>query len=467
MTHVRCSNDPARRPGLVLMLLGLIAALPAIGLAQDSPPPQPAEGAEGEEAGDAEAKPEVDPRVGAAVERARQLRINRQTEVTSSLPTESEFTSSLSVPDSLIGNRGIRSGRVVILPLFSVGAFYTDNAEAAPDGDESEELSLSAIGEVRVQSALARHQFGVDARATSSYSFQDDDEDIFDWVVGTDARLDLSRRSSVFGRVEYSFDTEDDSSADAGGAANDIEVIDADIGYQLRRDKIRYIADAGVLREDFSGDGSGDRDNTTFELNQTFQHQTARQLTLFASPQYAYTLFDQEVADDGEVRDAHTATLLVGADLALGAALTLSGAVGYSQLIFENSDQSNAGTVIASSTLEYRPSPLTAIELSGRRALEISTLDGADARTDTAVALGLTRQVGLDTSLSADVGATFADFDGIDRNDVDLTAGAGVSHRLTDNLFFTLAYQYERRLSNDDGVEFDENRAIAGLSVIY
>ena len=449
------------------MLLGLIAALPAIGLAQSSPPTAPAEGAEGEDAEKAEAKPEIDPRSGIASERARQLRIDRQTEVTSGLPTESDFISSLSVPDELIGNRGIRSGRVVVLPLFSIGAFYTDNTEAAAEGDEREELSLTAIGEVRVQSALARHQFGVDARATSSYSFQDDDEDIFDWVVGADSRIDLTRRSSVFGRLEYSFDTEDDSSADAGGITNDIEVIDANIGYQLRNDKIRYIADAGVLREDFSGDDSGDRDNTTFELNQTFQHQTTRQLTLFASPQYAYTVFDREVADDGEVRDAHNATLLVGADLALNAALTLSGAVGYSQLIFENSDQSNAGTGIASTALEYRPSSLTAIELSGIRSLEISTLDGADARTDTAVALGVTRQVGLDTSLSAEVGATFVDFDGIDRKDVDLAGGAGITHRLTDNLFFTLAYQYERRLSNDDGVEFDENRGIAGFSVIY
>lgn len=452
------------------MLLGLIAALPAIGLAQNSPPAPPAEGGdgagEGDDAAGAEAKPEVDPRAGAATERARQLRIDRQTEFTSSLPTESEFTSSLSVPDELIGNRGIRSGRVVVLPLFSIGAFYTDNTEAARE-DEREELSLSAIGEVRVQSALARHQFGVDARATSSYSFQDDDEDIFDWVVGADSRIDLTRRSSVFGRVEYSFDTEDDSSADAGGVTNDIEVIDADFGYQLRRDKIRYIADAGVLREDFSGDDSGDRDNTTFELNQTVQHQTTRQLTLFASPQYAYTVFDREVADDGEVRDAHNATLVVGADLALSASLTLSGAAGYSQLIFENSDQGNSGTGIASTTLEYRPNSLTAIELSGTRSLEISTLDGADARIDTATNLGLTRQVGLDTSLSANVGATFVDFNGIDRKDIDLAAGAGVTQRLTDNLFFTLAYQYERRLSNDDGVEFDENRAIVGLSVIY
>jgi len=83
MTHVRSSNDPARRPGLVVMLLGLIAALPAIGLAQNSPPTAPAEGAEGEDAENVEAKPEIDPRSGVASERARQLRIDRQTEVTS------------------------------------------------------------------------------------------------------------------------------------------------------------------------------------------------------------------------------------------------------------------------------------------------------------------------------------------------------------------------------------------------
>ncbi|MGI9499885.1 MAG: outer membrane beta-barrel protein, partial [Geminicoccaceae bacterium] len=438
------------------------------GKAADKPEGEAAEdGAEkGAEDEGGAGKKAVDPRKQALAEKARQLRIERQTEITSTLPTEGALFSSLRIPKGLVGDRGLRYGRFVVLPSIFFGTAYTDNAEAA-DQDREEDLSLAAAATVRVQPLLARHQFGVNATATASHSFQEDNDDFVDWQVGADGRLDLTRRSGVFGRVDYGLNTEDDSSADAEGQANDLESINGNVGYDFRGNRFDYLIDFAAVRSDFSGGGSADRDNTTYQVNQRLSHRTTPRLTLFVTPQYTYSLFDEDVADDGEGRDAQTITGLVGADVALRAPITLSAAAGYTRLLFDDSGRDDSDSVVANGTLGWQISPLSSLELSASHSLELTTVDGAAARTSTALALGLTRQVGLDTSLRGEVGSTYSDFRGIDRNDVDLRAGVGVAHRLSDHFFLSLAYQYERRLSDQDDTDFYSNEGLVGFSVIY
>lgn len=457
----------------LLLATGSILVLQTTGFAQDAAPlPNPTTPIESEDeqadenVGTDEEAERGDPRAKAAAEEARQLRIKRQTEITSSLPTEGGLLSSLAIPEGLVGDRGVRYGNFIVSSSLILATAYTDNAEAADD-ERDDDLSVSATGTARAQSLLARHQLGLDASATSSHSFQEDNDDYFDWVVGADGRLDLTRKSSILGTVDYSLDTEDDSSSDAGGSANDIEAINGNVGYEFSGNKFGYLLNVGARRQDFSGDGSADRDNTTYEINQRLGHRTTPRLSLFVSPQYSYTKFDRESADDGEGRNAHLATGLIGGDLTFRSPVTLSAAVGYARLFFEDPDREDTDSIIASSTLNWQASPLTSLELSASHALELTTLDDADARTDTAIALGVSRQVGLNTSLLGELGATYTDFRDIDRNDIDLRAGIGLARRLTDHLFFSLAYQYEQRLSEEDGSDFYENQALMGLSIIY
>jgi hypothetical protein len=314
---------------------------------------------------------------------------------------------------------------------------------------------------------MARHAFGVDAAGTVSHSFQEENDDFFDWRIGGDGRLDLTRRSSVFGRVDYSLDTEADSSAEAEGAANDIHSIGTTAGYQFTGRKFGYLLDLGADREDFSGEGSGDRDNTTYTLNQRFDHRSTDRLTLFVAPQYSYTAFDQEVADDGEQRNAQEATGLIGADFSFRSPMALAAAIGYTRLFFDDPVREDTDSAVASGTFSWRAGALTSFELSASHALELTTVDEADARTDTTLQLRAGRQLGANMSLLGEIGATYADFQDIDRNDIDLRAGVSVARRLTNHFFLSLAYEYEQRLSDEDGAEFHENRAVIGLSVIY
>ncbi|MEM7045668.1 MAG: outer membrane beta-barrel protein, partial [Pseudomonadota bacterium] len=408
----------------------------------------------------------TDRRLKAKAEEAQKLRIKRQTEFVSTVPVEGEIFSYLAVPQGLAGDRGLVQGRLLILPTLTVGATYSDNIEASED-ERDEDLSAFATGTVRAQSLLARHSYGFDATATTSHSFQEDNDDYVDWAVGADGRLDLTRRSSVTARATYTQDTEDDSSAEAEGEDNDSQSIIGNVGYQYGRNRFGYLAGLGVRRQDFSGPGSADRDNTTFSINQRVSLQRNDRLTLFVTPQYSYTAFDVEVADDGDEPDTHAVTGLVGFDFAFRAPVLLTASAGYTRLFFEDPDLNDVDSVVGSGTVGWLIDPLTTFDLTANHTIEVTTLDDATATTTTSLDLNASRQIGLNTSISGQLGATYIDFQDIDRSDIDLRAGTGLTYRLTSNLFLGLAHQYTRRLSEQDGAEFYENQTVVGLTLLY
>jgi hypothetical protein len=458
---------------LPYLLAGLIALLPAAGFAQEAAPgaagaAEPAAD-DGEAEGEGAAGPaaeEEDPRVKAQAEEARRLRIERQTEITSSLPTEGALISAFGVPASLVGERGLRVGQFLVTPAVGVGAAYTDNA-GGDDVDRDEEVSLNAAGAVRAQALLARHSFGVDAIGTTSHSFQQENDDYFDWELGGDTRLDLTRRSALSGRVSYSQDTEADSSAEAEGEPNDVQTINSNAGYQFSGNRFGYLAEFGLNRSNFSGDGSADRDQTDYRVGQRLSHSTTNKLTLFVSPQYAYSTFDEDVAADGEGRDTQTVTGLVGADWAHSSALALSAAAGYTRLFIEDSGRDDTDSLTGSAALDWRFDPRTNVTLSASHALSLTTVDDAAARTDTAVELAVGRTLGPETAGQLKLSTVYTDFKDLARDDLQMSAGLGLAHRLREHFFLTLAYQYQQRLSDDAGAEFYENQALVGLTVVY
>lgn len=465
MTSSRLFIGLLVRLSIALLLIGLIAMPQTASFAQDIAPVPPAADEVGEAEEEGQNTP-VDPRIKAAQEEARRLRIERQTTLTSSPPTESGVLTSLAIPEALVGSRGLRYGSFVLLPVLTFAAAYTDNVGAA-DEDRDEDLSVNATGLIRAQSVLPRHEFGVDARGTTSHSFQAENEDYFDWQVGAETRLDLTRKSRVFGRVDYSLDTEDDSSADAESNANDIESINGNVGYGFAGNKIGYTLNLDVARQDFSGENSADRDTTTYGVSQRIDHKTTPRLTLFVSPQYSYTKFDEEIADDGEGRDSHSATGLIGADMTLRSLVTLSTAVGYTRLFFEDSGREDTDSAVANALLGWQASPQLNLQLAANHELELTTVDGADASATSSLQLAANRLIGLDMSLLGEVGVSYTDFKDSSRSDLDLNAGVGLARRLTENLFLSLAYRYQQRFADEGGTDFYENQALLGLSIIY
>jgi len=105
---------------------------------------------------------------------------------------------------------GIRLGsRWVFLPSLSTSVTYDDNVDAAPSGEREDDVVGTASLRGRLQSTLARHAFGVDGVLSRNIFAGDTRPSEFNWSLGADARLDLTRRDQLDADLSYTRDQTD------------------------------------------------------------------------------------------------------------------------------------------------------------------------------------------------------------------------------------------------------------------
>lgn len=409
----------------------------------------------------------VDPRILRREEEERRKRIEQLSRTQPQIPKEGELLASPNIPKGLLPKRGVRSGRIVYLPSVTAGAIFTDNANNNRDVRENDVL-LGAGATLRAQSLLRRHQFGVQANATAGYSVEGIEDEFFDWEAGADGRFDIDRQNALNARVNASLAQEADSSVEADD--NDdatLNAIEGNLGYLFRGRTLDFSLDGLVVREEFSGDNTNDRDNTTYTASTRITKEFGNRLSLFVAPAYAITEFDEEVSNDGEDRDSYEITGLVGAEYRPRPRLRVGGSIGYSQVYFDDPDVDENGNVVGSLDANLAYDSRTDLGLTARRELDVTTVDGSTSETATAVSASITRLLTSKHALKTELTYLHTDFDGLNRADQDITAGVGYFYRFSDHLIFNLGYQYLERFSDDANEEFYENQAQLSVTLVY
>ncbi|MGI9450821.1 MAG: outer membrane beta-barrel protein, partial [Geminicoccaceae bacterium] len=371
------------------------------------------------------------------------------------------------IPTGLLPKRGIKSGRIVYLPSVTLSTVFTDNANNSDD-DREDDILLGATAAVRAQSLLRRHQFGVQASATAGHSTNDIEDDFLDWEVGADGRFDLDRQHALTGGINASLAQEADSSAEVDeGDEAELNLFGGNLGYLFNGRWLDVSLDGFVDREEFTGDNTDDRDNTTYTASVNLTREISKQLSVFVAPAYAFTEFDEEIGDDGEGRDSHEITGLIGAEFRPRPRFQIGGSLGYSQTYFDDSDIDDNGSVVGALNTRFAYNSRTDFEAAATREIDLTTVDGSASETATSVSAGVTRLLGQHHALGTELTYLHTDFDGLNRTDQDLSADVEYFYRFSDNLVFNLGYQYLTRLSDEDSEEFDENRVRIGATLAY
>lgn len=422
-----------------------------------------------EEGKETEQKPEpIDPRILRREETDRRNRIEVLSRTQSQLPKEAELLATPDIPKGLLPKRGVRSGSIVYLPSVSVGAIFTDNANG--DDELLDEDVLVGVGAaVRAQTNLRRHQLGAEVSATTGYSVKGAEEDFLDWQAGIDGRFDFDRQNALKAGVGTTSAQEADSSAEADDNDDDatLNEIQGNIGYSLRGRTIDLSFDGLVDRQEFSGDDTDDRDNTTYTASTRVARKFGKRFSIFITPAYAYTKFDEEVSDDGQSRDAYEVSGLVGAEYRPRPRLSFGGALGYSQATFDDPDVDDNSSFIGSLGLDLAYDSKTDLGLTATRVLEITTVDGSASDITTTVSAKATRLLSTKQALVPKLTYRNTEFDGLDRIDQDIVANIDYFLRLTDHLVFNVGYQYLERFSDDANEEFRENQGRVSLTLVY
>lgn len=451
------------------------AGMPALGQ-EDTPGADPLEdeildegNSEGDDAEEAGAPAEtVDPRILLREEEARRERIDRLSRSQPSIVPEGSSLTHSNLPRYLQPPSGLRLGRFIYSPRLTVSALYTDNANS-DDNDPESDTVLGANASLRADALLRRHAFGAEASVGSGYALDGSEDDSLDWQVLADGRYDLTRQSSLNAEVSGGLSQESDRSADAEDE-DDITVgmLAVGAGYTFVGRRWDFSLNAVADREDFSGEGTADRDVTVYSLSGQVVRRLSDAVSVFASPQASVNEFD-DVEPGGQDRDSIEASGAVGVDFQASPRLSLAGSVGYSRTFFEDSSENDDDSgVIGTLAADYIYDARTDLQLSASRGFDISTVDGATTQTTTQATAQATRLLSPGHTASVEASYVNNDFEnGADRVDHDVTAALSYYYQYSPNLIFNVGYQYFTRFSDESDNEFDENQVFFAVSVAY
>lgn len=375
-----------------------------------------------------------------------------------------------SLPPSLQTPSRLRVGDFAIGAQAAFGILYDDNVEA-DDEERDEDVFLSVSPSVRAQSTYARHSIGFGAGATAATALKDTSDDVFNWRIGADGRVDLTERSKINAAVDYSRDIEDDEDVDSEDDDDDIPVnnVNARLGYSIDGERLGYSIGGDVTRFDIEGDDFQDRDRTSIGLNGSLRYRWSENLSLSGGPTYRHSTFDEDVADDGDGRDADEFGLQAGVGYRASRTITTRAAIGYSLIAFEDPDREDNDTATGSAGLTWAPGNGTTLDLDASRSLAVSVEDDEDSRTRTSGSATLAHRLRLGSRsvLSSSLAFSIARISDLDRTDRDLITGLSYAYRLTDHAFLSASYRFSRRFSNDDDADFYRNLLSVGLTVSY
>lgn len=375
-----------------------------------------------------------------------------------------------SVPPSMLTPSRWRLGDFVLGGQASLGLLYDDNVEA-DDTERDENVFLSFSPSVRAQSTYARHSIGFGAGATAGTALKDGSDDFFDWQVGADGRLDLSRTSKINASISYSQDVEDDENIDAEDDDGDTPIhnINAALGYRGGGDRLGFGVDGSVSRQDIEGDEFEDRDSTSYGLSGSLSYGLSDNLSFFMGPSYQHSTFDQKVADDGDGRDADRYAFQVGVGYRARRTISTRASLGYALLTFDDPDREDEDSATASAGLIWSPGNGTTLDLNASRGLELSIEDGEDSRINTTASATLAHRLklGSRSALSSSLGLSVVHLSDRDRTDKNLTTGLTFAYRLAEHAFLTSSYRFSQRFSDDEDVEYYRNLISLGVTLSY
>jgi len=374
------------------------------------------------------------------------------------------------VPPSLLAPSRLQVGKFALSSQASFGLLYDDNVEA-DDDERDEDVFLSFSPSVRAQSTFSRHSLGFGASATTSAALKDTTDDVFDWQVGADGRIDLSRRSSINAAVGYSRDVEDDEDVDAEDDDGDTPInnIDASLGYDITGERLSIGVGGTVSRFDIEGDDFEDRDRTSVGLNGRVRYKLTDDLSFSGGPNYRRSAFDEDEADDGESRDANEFGLQAGVGYRATRTIRTRAALGYAAIAFDDSDRDDEESLTGSTGLTWAPGNGTTLSLDASRSLGLAIEDGEDSRISTrgSAALAHRLKIGFRSSLASSLALGVTRLSDLDRTDKDLVASLTYAYRLAENVSFSSSYRYSQRFSDDDDADFFRNVISLGVTVSY
>ena len=364
----------------------------------------------------------------------------------------------------------VRLGALEARPSLGVGGYYIDNVFATEDNEVSD-FAFTIRPEVDVRTTWSRHEVGVNAGVEHFEFIDEGSESVTNFNGGVRGRLDVNRNFSLtgfgFGRRRHEQRTQisilDEFGEpvrvnEVGGGLNgtyERDRIQLRLGYDLRDQNFRDVRTTtiGDIDQDF-------RDNLRHTVTGRAAYAVTRDFAVFTQASYFVRNFDNLTPLPGGVaasRDSDGFTVQGGINFELAAPFRGDIAVGYLE---ENRDSplfADISGVSVDGRLQWFPTRLTTLTLSGsRRTTDVGLIEAA-AATSNSGNLRIDHELRRNFTIYADGGLFDTDFEDFDRSDTFFDVGFGGIYKFNKRVHLEAFYRYTNRDSSLPTEEFNQN----------
>lgn len=378
---------------------------------------------------------------------------------------------------------GLREGGFMIWPKLTSSVEYNDNIFASSTGQVADTIARITPG-LEATSNWSRNMLEMHASGTFNryltYSSQDTD----DYTVGGQGRLDVLRTFQINGGGDWAHLTEPRTSAPAQNQPFPVRYnlgsAFASASKEFNRLRIlgrfdyqnfNYLNQAGNLDQD-------DRDRSAYVAKLRADYALSPDTAAFV--QISGNIEDYRLKSSPVVngvpllpnfvlRDSHGFEALTGVNFDLTRLVRGEIGVGYLKQDYKNSAFQSIGGFGFRGQVEWFPTQLMTVKLTGSRSIQDAGIPGASGYLSTNVGGEVDYELLRNVIVTGTAGYGDDVYHGVDRDDTRYNAGISATYLMNRNIGLTLGYTFFRQDSRGTAGTgaFDMNRVLATLTLQY
>jgi hypothetical protein len=370
----------------------------------------------------------------------------------------------------------VRAGAFIFNPVIAAGMEYNDNIYAA-SADKTSDGIVHVAPSVSVVSDWSRNQVSAFAKIDSNFYFDHTGEDTTDYAFGAAGRLDVQHDLGFAGGASYERDTQPRTSEASPEAAKhpvQYDVADAWIEGTKEFDRLRVTARGSI--DDYTYDNA--QTSGGLQIYEKDQDHTTSIGALKA--EYAYlpdtSVFVSLVGNHREYRDelpGEVGRTSSGYELTVGSNFDLTHLmrgeiyVGYLEQDYDNNSVfKNVSGLALRGKVEYFPTQLTTVTLSGSRSVQDSGIIDVGGFLANTAALQVDHELMRNLILTALVSYTEDDYQNYSRTDKIDSEQVSAAYLLNRAISLNLTYAHLNQDSSgaNAGPKYDINRVIGSVA---
>jgi hypothetical protein len=391
-----------------------------------------------------------------------------------------ERQSVLERPRSDYDPLGIRIGSFLAFPSVGLGETYDSNVFATSNNTKSD-FYTTVSPSIAVRSDWNVHALGFSASSNTKRYASHVSENVTNFAVRADGRLDILRNIYAQGGASYQLLHEDRSSPDSVNGKNPVE-------FHVTSANLSYIHEPGRLGARIDGTvDSYSYNNATASSGATIQQHDRDRLVYAVAPRISYEIvpgyhaftkltgnerdYVQKFDSRGFQRSSRGWEVDVGTAIDLTHVVNGEVFAGYLSQYYDDSRLATDSGFAFGGNLLWNVTQLTSLRATMSRSVEettqFATINAANVNASgylqSAIKLAVEHELLRNVLLSGYVDYINADYQGITRTDDQYDANIGGRYLLNRNLSATADLTYSSRSSNVSGVGYDRVVGILGL----